>query len=838
MRRVLLGLALLACLAAPAVGAPLFPDVPAERDFVATLAARGVLEGYPDGTFKGDRAASRWEVAVIVARLLHEDPFATREDLREVRRFAESLRPELEALGARLQERVDVLDGRVRELERITFYGTLESRGTFQSFHNTGAPDNNNGKGPVGLPGGLPYVNYNNAVGAGATSLYRPKLQAMMPVVDYVNGRALTNGTGFSTRADLGVKIRLAPDLTAAMEFAAYTTQGDQYVDGYWGVTAPYLMSAVTAEPSGGNATASVQPLNNTPYTRMVLNRAWVHHARSKTRVLLGEFDALKMDPMVYAGQPNLFAYGPRRFPGFGVHAQGEVPLSDGLAVQWEGFGSRSGDVNVYAGTNYQHIVMGADAALLMRRGAVRFNYARLRDEAPPGGMQLVGVITGINVPYGTSGGWNSTQWVNPPGWFAAQRPQFEQASTAAVGGAYVPNAVDTRPIPGWNGSADNTLGMTAGGGNFGPEGQDTYGLTARHEWDFEDFRLRAVGEYARSDYKSNRNSRYTSTGDAIRAEVGALLLDETLDLSAAWLSVDPNYNPAIFNGNMLGIRLVRTFYMSGRFHLHDFLAYPHNREGFRLKGRWSFDDKRGEVRLSGAFLHQTRTNLYDVRAVPGSAGVGAPNFPVLGMAPGFVDYLFYGFAHPYQYGANSASSFTEDLQPLENPRGQEQFLGLGARYSWDTVTLSGDYERQDWSRPTSLPAGLGGSQNHMDLATDFAHLGVDWKTAPAWTLHAGLDMVRAQGHWDPSGLYNAYAVRTGSTGFENIDSLQWVPSLGADWQIAQGMTAGLTLRYYSTTDLVPGDVSAGRALDTVGATAHPFSWEGLQVGTHFKMSF
>lgn len=55
--------------------APLFPDLPEEhwaRDTVASLAARGLVEGYPDGTFKGDRAASRWELALVVARLLSD----------------------------------------------------------------------------------------------------------------------------------------------------------------------------------------------------------------------------------------------------------------------------------------------------------------------------------------------------------------------------------------------------------------------------------------------------------------------------------------------------------------------------------------------------------------------------------------------------------------------------------------------------------------------------------------------------------------------------------------------------------------------------------------------
>src|ERR1700722_3888908 len=58
---------------APAASAPMFPDLPQEhwaKDAVAALAAKGLVEGYPDGTFKGDRAATRYEVAMVVARLL------------------------------------------------------------------------------------------------------------------------------------------------------------------------------------------------------------------------------------------------------------------------------------------------------------------------------------------------------------------------------------------------------------------------------------------------------------------------------------------------------------------------------------------------------------------------------------------------------------------------------------------------------------------------------------------------------------------------------------------------------------------------------------------------
>ena len=66
----LLVAALFFVLVAPAFSAPLFGDVPDEhwaRDAVANLAAKGLVEGYPDGTFKGDRAATRYEMAMVIA---------------------------------------------------------------------------------------------------------------------------------------------------------------------------------------------------------------------------------------------------------------------------------------------------------------------------------------------------------------------------------------------------------------------------------------------------------------------------------------------------------------------------------------------------------------------------------------------------------------------------------------------------------------------------------------------------------------------------------------------------------------------------------------------------
>lgn len=51
----------------------LFPDVPENHwayDYVATMAGNGILEGYPDGYFKGNRPLTRYEMAAVLYRAM------------------------------------------------------------------------------------------------------------------------------------------------------------------------------------------------------------------------------------------------------------------------------------------------------------------------------------------------------------------------------------------------------------------------------------------------------------------------------------------------------------------------------------------------------------------------------------------------------------------------------------------------------------------------------------------------------------------------------------------------------------------------------------------------
>lgn len=828
--------------------APLFPDIPDHhwaRDAVAALAAKGLLEGYPDGTFKGDRAASRWETALLVARLLAKmeqghASFATSAELEELRKLVNALRQELDALGVRVQsleEGVDGLNQRVTELERISFYGYLETRIVSQSFHNDGANDNDANRGGAGAPGTVPYLNYHALVGTRTAAPFRPQVQGIIPTVDYRNGRGLTNGTGFTALAVLGVKAWLTPQMEAGMELAGYTSQGDSVVDAYWGVSAPYLSNPFTANAGG------LQPLSDAPFTRMTMDRFWLTYKNGdhgKLRLMIGNIDKTEMDSFVFLGEPNIGVFGPKRWPGYGFQVLGDWRLGDDerSRLSYEVLGTRWGPGVRFEGTYYQNTSLSGNVAYHHNNGKVQLNYSRLAEEAPTGGGPLVtGLTNGMNTAFGASAGWTQRQWVNPPGYYLAQLPPSVAANIGYIG-----NTADTRPIPGWTNLADNAVGFGAGGGNYGPQSQQSYGISAqqRFAWGREEA-VSLGAEAGRSQYRSNRNSPYSAEGTLLRAYLEGTLFEKNLALGAEFLRVDPTYNPAAWSGNVTGIRFVDNFNFTGVFHLHDHNKYPHNREGFRANANYRFCQGAGVLSGRLARLRQTETSLYNVRVTPGALGPGAPNTAVLGFAPGWVDPVFYGFAHPSQYGPASANSFTSGLAPLENPRGYQNEWELGAQYTFSGpgLKLSANYRHYDYRRDSVLSAALGGSQNRVKIDTDSWLFDLAWDASEAVTVSAGLDLVSARGHYDPAGLYNGYAVATDSTTFSNIDSKQIIPHIGVDWQVTDTTEVNFSARYYDTRDNVDPSIGTGSAaLGQIGATAHPFDWSGLQLMTHMKLSF
>jgi len=126
----LVAVAALVAFAAPAFAANPFMDVPMNHwayDAVSQLAARGIVTGYPDGAFKGEWKATRYEMASIVARALAYVDMnkASKEDLELLKKLVVEFKDELDALGVKVED----LDERVAVLEEDiggwSFWGEL-----------------------------------------------------------------------------------------------------------------------------------------------------------------------------------------------------------------------------------------------------------------------------------------------------------------------------------------------------------------------------------------------------------------------------------------------------------------------------------------------------------------------------------------------------------------------------------------------------------------------------------------------------------------------------------------------------------------------------------------
>lgn len=83
---------------------------------VCQLSDQGVVDGYPDGTFKGDKNVSRYELAQIIARLMAKEESLNDSQKAAVRKLSAEYAGELQSLGVRVTE----LEKKTGNLSNIT----------------------------------------------------------------------------------------------------------------------------------------------------------------------------------------------------------------------------------------------------------------------------------------------------------------------------------------------------------------------------------------------------------------------------------------------------------------------------------------------------------------------------------------------------------------------------------------------------------------------------------------------------------------------------------------------------------------------------------------------
>lgn len=397
-KKVVLFVAIVSLFAGVAYSVPLFPDVPAQhwaRDAVAQLAAKGLLEGYPDGTFKGDRAATRWEIAMVVARFMakmeqEHAAFASKEDAETLKKLLLEYKDELDALGVRttqLEEGYLKLDGRVKDLEHIRFYGNINTLYVGQQMGGT-----------------LATAGQSNA----------------FTVNDWSNGRPLVNGRAMSAKATLGFNSSLA-NYSLGGEFAGYYGGGEPSVDQYWGVTPPYLSNPFTAA-SGG---AAVNGLNY-PYTKLTLDNFWLLNGVNNNRLIAGTFNPTIVDEFVLLGQRNPNINQPAILPFYGANVTGSFKCLLNNPIFYEVMYSRMPSASNAAAptTNYYLSNLGALGLFYnfvwgSTNGKLSFDVMKVvNEQVTNGAMQNASLITiptrSDPVGAGRTQGWHGILNVGP----------------------------------------------------------------------------------------------------------------------------------------------------------------------------------------------------------------------------------------------------------------------------------------------------------------------------------------------------------------------------------------------------------------------------------------
>jgi S-layer homology domain len=199
-----LALAVLCATNQAALATP-FSDVPANHwayQYIQSLAADGLIDGYPDGKFKGDRPLTRYEMAVIVARVvakLQENQYKgpSKEDLDKLQKLIDALKDELDALGVRvtnLEDALDALDKRTKFAQSLSMHGVfLPNVSWRQRYDNPESIYNETGSSVTTYYGGTAANGHNTTID--------PFVNAFISTDDS-NNPLTQNGSGFYIRQD------------------------------------------------------------------------------------------------------------------------------------------------------------------------------------------------------------------------------------------------------------------------------------------------------------------------------------------------------------------------------------------------------------------------------------------------------------------------------------------------------------------------------------------------------------------------------------------------------------------------------------------------------------
>ncbi|MBI2267735.1 MAG: S-layer homology domain-containing protein [Armatimonadetes bacterium] len=698
------------CAGIPALLAAPFPDLPAKHwafDAVNQLSQKGLLEGYPDGTFKGDRAASRYEVAMVVARIVAKveklspadlSKYATKNDLNALRRLVDEFRKELDALGVRvgqIEEKLSSLEARVFELERVRVHGHLDTIG-----------------GSIGLRPGTNFVP-PPAGAAGAAGF------------DFATGRPLMSETFLTSLASLDVMTRLSDEYDGGLSLDAYGIVGNPApgrMASYWGASSPWLNNWWTGTAAGAGAGAG----NVT--NKMVLDNLWVRHVPSDTIGTVGTFGTTTFDPFVMRGQPNPTYFGPDYIPFFGGQLRGPVHFRTVPYAHYELVVIDVADPNAYTNP-----LWGGHVDSSWDKLHVSLNFYRLQNDTagfaafPSIAAPLTNPWTVVN--YG--GGAGSGDDVGPQdmnAWGLAA--SYDVSPSTVVRLEYASTQYD----PDRTGTVDRVSGVGTRTGNL------------------------FAGKVSSKVWGGDLGLQYIS----VEPEYDPFLLQYPLVFTVnpgAVITfiqqVQGSRNWAVWNT------------LSNYYFMHDTVNYPHNRQGPKIN--YGHRYKWGGFSVNGSFLQQKFANsALNTAAHP--VYVEAV-FPVTTPASTIGTVNSWGGALDYQFQNKLLAKLNAGVSTLEraedtalagadNWSAQFSSITLGLEYPiTNSLSIQGDH----------VIAALRGTQNGftgIDVVQNRSTVGLGYQIAPQTAVSVGYRWFNTRettspaantvfGNWDGTQLYS-----------------------------------------------------------------------------------
>ncbi|MGC8815953.1 MAG: S-layer homology domain-containing protein [bacterium] len=619
MWRLLLLAALLSMVALTTTFAAPFPDVPENHwasSAVQTLKAKGVLEGYPDGLYRGKRAASRYEMAMALSRVVAKleqlesslpdfSQFVTKDDLAAVKRMVDENRQYIEELNVRvdaLEKKVGELDKRLSKLEKITIHGWYDMAYVNQNVKADQINDIVVGNTTTfGWPASTRIFTFESTMPY-STALVGWNNGDIKPWSNYLFTRSWNNLPISTAEGSLDTGyIKLHGHLSEDWMMDALLSGNNLLFMGLGGQNYPVSgvngRALFTGESSWIGPTTGTQQLvsmNDNNLIRFETIKLW--NKEKSLMVTLGGFNPNITDNSVFVGVPNPWLWDSKpHFAAYGFNVYHKPSKSlFGAELEHELY---TGKVSQFSGNSVgaaaaaydlTQRVFGYAINFKFQKGYFKLMYNVIEDSQEE--FNPLGQIMGINTGSFLGAGWS---WVSGD----------------------VPRLTD----PMFAGKYGGAAGVLT---QVGPQYQSTIGASFRYN--IND-RFAFDGKFASSRYLPVKELGLSTSGSMFAAKIYGSWGNTTLKeyeengklnaksglFGVEYISVDPDYSPFIGITNFFAVPnpffgaaadlylgqlpypVYQPVFNSDQltYTAHDAKAYPNNRQGVRLNVQYKFSD-------------------------------------------------------------------------------------------------------------------------------------------------------------------------------------------------------------------------------------------------------